>query len=242
MAEYLYGKNTALQRLKKGSDVEGIFLQEATKQDEIIRLAKQKDIPVVFKNKAFMNKLVDGNHQGVILQVKEYQTYSLEEIIEAAKQKQYPVLILCDQLEDPHNLGAILRTADAVGADGVLVGKHRSVSLNGTVAKVSTGAIDTVKVGVVTNLVSTLNVLKEQGFWVVGTDNNERAIEYTDLKCDVPLVVVVGSEGKGISRLVKESCDVMVRIPMAGAVTSLNVSVAAAVILYEIVRQRKAIG
>lgn len=238
MAQYIYGRNTALQRLAKGNDVEGVYIQEQTKQPEILALAKQHNLPVLFKSKQALNKMVEGNHQGVVIQVKEYRTYSLDEVMNRIGAKQYPLLVLCDQLEDPHNLGAILRTCDGVGADGVIIGKHRSVSLTGTVAKVSTGAIDTVPVIMVTNLVSTIKILKEKGFWIIGTDNSAKAINYSDLRADSPLVLVVGSEGNGISRLVKESCDIMVRIPMAGAVTSLNVSVATGVILYDIHRKQ----
>ena len=146
---------------------------------------------------------------------------------------------MCDQLEDPHNLGAILRTCDACGVDGVVVGKHRSVGLTSTVAKVSTGAINTVKVAEATNMVKAIAELKEAGYWVVAAENAVEAVDYTEFNVDMPLVLVVGSEGKGISRLVKKECDILTTIPMQGSVNSLNVSVATGVLLFDIVRRRK---
>ena len=148
---------------------------------------------------------------------------------------------MLDSLEDPHNLGAILRTCDAIGADGVIIGKHRSVGLTSTVAKVSTGAIEHVKVAAVTNLRTALDELKEAGYWVIGTDAHE-AIDYRDVRCDMPLVVVIGSEGKGISRLVLEACDYKVALPMVGHVTSLNASVAAGILLYQVYNARNPRG
>ena len=166
-----------------------------------------------------------------------YKTWELEELLESVPQGKQPLLVMLDGLEDPHNLGAILRTCDCIRADGVIIGKHRNVRLTPTVAKVSTGAIDTVKVSVVTNLVQAIKYLKKQGYWVVGTDF-ENSRDYREGQYDVPLVLVIGSEGFGISSLVKKNCDYCVRLPMEGSVSSLNASVAAGILLYQIHAQR----
>lgn len=238
MSEYIYGKNTVLEKLKKGSDVEEVLLQKGIRLPEFDRLTREKKVPVKYLEKKQLDSLVQhGNHQGVVGIVKEYRYFTIEEIISSIPKSKLPLLVMLDGLEDPHNLGAILRTCDAIGADGVIIGKHRSVGLNGTVAKVSTGAIEHVKVAQVTNLRQTLDGLKNQGYWVVGTDSHE-ATDYRGFACDMPLVLVVGSEGKGISRIVLEACDFKVALPMVGHVTSLNASVATAILLYQIYSKR----
>lgn len=238
MAQYIYGKNTVLTRLNEGMPIEKLFLLEQNKWMDVLDLARKASIEVVMCSRSKLDALANGNHQGIVAQIREYKTYSIEEILSSIEKGKTPLLVMCDGLEDPHNLGAILRTADAVGVDGVIIGKHRSVSLTPTVAKVSTGAIDTVKVAQVTNLTQTLKELKKAGFWVCGADS-EKASDYRMANLTAPLVLVVGSEGFGLSRLVKEQCDFTVKIPMVGKVSSLNASVATAVLLYEIFSQRK---
>jgi 23S rRNA (guanosine2251-2'-O)-methyltransferase len=237
MAQYIYGKNTVLTRLNEGMPIEKLYLLEQNKWMDVLDLAKKARIEVVMCSRSKLDTLANGNHQGIVAQIREYKTYSIEEILGSVEKGKTPLLVMCDGLEDPHNLGAILRTADAVGVDGVIIGKHRSVSLTPTVAKVSTGAIDTVKVAQVTNLTQTLKELKKAGFWVCGADS-EKASDYRLANMTAPLVLVVGSEGFGLSRLVKEQCDFTVKIPMVGKVSSLNASVATAVLLYEIFNQR----
>ncbi len=237
MAQYIYGKNTVLTRLNEGMPIEKLFLLEQNKWMDVLDLAKKASIEVVMCSRSKLDALANGNHQGIVAQIREYKTYSIEEILSSIEKGKTPLLVMCDGLEDPHNLGAILRTADAVGVDGVIIGKHRSVSLTPTVAKVSTGAIDTVKVAQVTNLTQTLKELKKAGFWICGADS-EKASDYRMANLTAPLVLVVGSEGFGLSRLVKEQCDFTVKIPMVGKVSSLNASVATAVLLYEIFSQR----
>lgn len=237
MAQYIYGKNTVLTRLNEDMPIEKLFLLEQGKWSDVLDLAKKARIEVVLCSRAKLDTLANGNHQGIVAQIREYETFSIEEILNSVEKGKTPLLVMCDGLEDPHNLGAILRTADAVGVDGVIIGKHRSVSLTPTVAKVSTGAIDTVKVAQVTNLTQTLKELKKAGFWVCGADS-EKASDYRRANLTAPLVLVVGSEGFGLSRLVKEQCDFTVKIPMVGKVSSLNASVATAVLLYEIFNQR----
>ena len=184
---------------------------------------------------------VKGNHQGVLAIVEPYAYMPLNDLIKKATQKEEPAFILIlDGLEDPHNLGAILRTADASGVDGIIIRKDRSVGLTSTVAKLSTGAIEHVPMACVANLTVAINQLKEAGLWIAGTDASE-AQDYRTLDASLPLGLVIGSEGKGMSRLVREACDFKVYLPMRGHVTSLNASVAAALLMYEIYNKRNPI-
>lgn len=236
MSNYIFGKNTVTAYLKSGQKPKNLYLFNRGNYQEIVALAKEQGIRAQFVDKFRLDKMADGVHQGVVIEIQDYKYHSLQEIIKGAKNN---LIVLCDQLEDPHNLGAILRTCDACGVDGVVVGKHRSVGLTSTVAKVSTGAINTVKVAEATNMVKAIAELKEAGYWVVAAENAVEAVDYTEFNVDMPLVLVVGSEGKGISRLVKKECDILTTIPMQGSVNSLNVSVATGVLLFDIVRRRK---
>lgn len=239
MRQYIYGKNTVIESLKGNKPVYEVYVLKNAKDDKVMALAKAKKVKVhMVSHKDELEQMVGHVvHQGVVAQVESYRYYTLDEMIEAIPAHKQPLLLMLDGLEDPHNLGAILRTCDAIEVDGVIIGKNRSVGLSPTVAKVSTGAIDHVKVAQVTNLSRTLDDLKKRGYWVVGCDLDEsqdyRAIDY-----NMPLVVVIGSEGFGISRLVKKHCDMNVVLPMKGHVTSLNASVATAVILYQIYNSR----
>lgn len=239
MREYIYGKNTVIESLKGDKPVYAVYLMKNAKDERILSLAKERHVKVnMVSHKDALNNLVGSvRHQGVVAQVDGYDYVSLDEMIHAIPQDKQPLLLMLDGLEDPHNLGAILRTCDALGVDGVIIGKNRSVGLTPTVAKVSTGAIDYVKVAQVTNLSRTLDDLKKRGFWVVGCDLNESQ-DYRALDYNMPLVIVIGSEGFGISRLVKKQCDMNVVLPMQGHVTSLNASVATAVILYQVYNSR----
>lgn len=237
MRQYIYGKNTVLEALK-GDKVYNVYIQNGTHDQQVLKLCKKKDISVSFVDKKFFHQKV-GNavHQGIIAEVEQYRYYSIEEILADVPDGKLPLLLMLDGLEDPHNLGAILRTCDAIGVDGIIIGKNRSVGLNSTVAKVSTGAIHHVKVAQVTNLTRTLDMLKEKSFWVVGCDMQD-AKDYRSVDYNMPLVVVIGSEGYGISRLVKKNCDINVFLPMVGHVNSLNASVATAVMLYQVYHSR----
>ena len=196
-----------------------------------------KKIEIIVMQSKDMNKMFDGNHQGIACEIMEYGYVSLEEIIRKNQDKENVALVILDGLEDPHNLGAILRTADATGMNGVIIPKNRSVSLNSTVAKVSTGAIEHVDCAQVTNLVNAMNDLKKAGYWIVGLEL-DGSIDYRKQDYLGKIAVVIGSEGKGISRLVKENCDFKVFIPMVGHVNSLNASVSASILFYEILRNR----
>lgn len=236
MSNYIYGRNTVAAYLKSNTDVKKLYIFNKGNFKEIVDDAKKRRIPIEFVEKFRLDKMVDGIHQGLVLEIEDYKYYSLDEITDNAK---HQLVVICDQLEDPHNLGAILRTCDAVGVDGVIVGKHRSVGLGATVAKVSTGAINTVKVHEAVNIVNTIKSLKEKGYWIIAAENGVSAVDYTEFPVDMPIALVVGSEGKGVSRLVIKECDILTTIPMNGSVNSLNVSVATAVLLYDIARRRR---
>ena len=238
MKQYIYGKNTILEALRGEKSVYTVYIQNNLKDNKIIELCKRKKVRFELVDKSeFIKKLGNVKHQGVMAEVKEYRYYSIDEILNSIPEGKTPLLLMLDGLEDPHNLGAILRTCDALGVDGVIIGKNRSVGLNGTVAKVSTGAIDYVKVAQVTNLTRTLEDLKKRSFWIVGCDLDQSQ-DYRQVDYNLPLVIVIGSEGFGISRLVKKSCDFNVVLPMVGHVTSLNESVATSVILYQVYNSR----
>lgn len=238
MSQYVYGKNVVRQLLQDNKKIHEILMMEGLKEKELEKLIQSRKIPIRVMNRKVMDKVLNAsNHQGIAASIDEYKVYSIDEITASIPKGKMPLLIMLDGLEDPHNLGAILRTADCVNADGIIIGKHRSVQLTPTVAKVSTGAIDTVKVATVTNLSQTLKQLKKEGYWVVGADI-ENARDYREGQYDLPLVLVIGSEGFGISDLVKKQCDYMIALPMAGSVTSLNASVAAGILMYEIYSKR----
>lgn len=238
MAQYVYGKNVVMQMLKNQSEIQRLYLLAGSKHLDIEKEAQKNGVTITYMQRNKMDTIAKSTkHQGIIAQIKEYKMYSMDEILRAIPSGKQPLLVMLDGLEDPHNLGAILRTCDCVGVDGVIIGKHRSVSLTPTVAKVSTGAIDTIKVAQVTNLTQTLKDLKQQGYWVVGADGYQ-ATDYRKVDYNMPIVLVIGSEGFGISRLVQKECDYCVSIPMVGEVSSLNASIATAVLLYQIYSQR----
>lgn len=237
MGQYVYGKNVVKQLLNDNKKIYDIVLLENFRDKDLEKRIRDKHIKIAYMNRKKMDAMFPGNHQGIAAMIDDYKTYTIDEVIQSIPEGKLPLLVMLDGIEDPHNLGAILRTCDCIGADGVIIGKHRNVGLNATVAKVSTGAIDTVKVAQVTNLSKTLQYLKEKGYWVAGADI-EKAISYRDGNYDVPLVLVIGSEGFGISPLVKKNCDYLIKLPMVGSVTSLNASVACGILLYEIYAKR----
>lgn len=238
MTQYVYGKNVVKQLLNERKKVYEILMAEGSKDAALEQEIKSQRIPLKVMGKKKMDQLLQAqNHQGIAALIDDYKTYELEELLASIPKDKTPLLVMLDGLEDPHNLGAILRTCDCVGVDGVIIGKHRNVKLTPTVAKVSTGAIDTVKVSMVTNLAQSIKYLKKQGYWVVGADL-DKSRDYREGQYDVPLVLVIGSEGFGISSLVKKNCDYCVRLPMAGTVTSLNASVATGILLYQIYANR----
>lgn len=238
MTQIIYGKNVVMQALKEDTKVYEILLMKGWKDQRLIQLAKKEQLPIRWMTRDQLDmKTKSTHHQGIAALIEEYRIYSIEELLASVPKGKNGLFVMLDELEDPHNLGAILRSCDAVGVDGVIIGKHRSVSLTPTVAKVSTGAIHSVKVSAVTNLSQTLQYMKEQGYWVVGADM-EDAKDYREASFDMPMVLVIGSEGFGLRPLVKKQCDFFVRLPMVGKVNSLNASVACAILLYKIFEQR----
>ncbi|WP_461201256.1 23S rRNA (guanosine(2251)-2'-O)-methyltransferase RlmB [Anoxybacillus sp. TBDG-1] len=243
--DLIIGKNPVLEALKSGREMNKIWIAEGSQRGQmqsIIQLAKEMGITVQYVPKKKMDQLSEGNHQGVIAQVAAYRYYDIDDLFKKAEEQgEAPFFIILDELEDPHNLGSIMRTADAVGAHGIIIPKRRSVALTATVAKASTGAIEYVPVARVTNLARTVDELKERGVWVFGTDAKGNQ-DYRQLDGVIPLALVIGSEGKGISRLLRDKCDVLIRLPMIGHVTSLNASVAASLLMYEVYRKRHPLG
>ena len=240
--DVLVGRNAVTEALKSGRGINKLWIASGDREGsvaEIAALAKERGIVVQYVERTKIEALAGGHrHQGVLAYVAPVPYAELEDILKAAEAKgEAPFLVLLDELEDPHNLGALLRTADATGVHGILIPKRRSVSLNATVAKTSAGAVEYVPVARIGNIAQTLKKLKEKGFWVAGADmDGEKAYYEADLTG--PLVLVVGSEGKGMSRLTKEACDFIVRMPMVGRINSLNASVAGSILMYESMRQR----
>ncbi|PLR77918.1 23S rRNA (guanosine(2251)-2'-O)-methyltransferase RlmB [Bacillus sp. V3-13] len=239
--EYIIGKNPVIEALKSQRDINKIFIAEGSQKgsmQQIIGMAKESKVLVQFVPRKKLDQMAEGNHQGVIAAVAAYQYAELDDLFTAAEKKnEPPFFLLLDEIEDPHNLGSIMRTADAAGAHGIIIPKRRAVGLTATVAKLSTGAIEYVPVVRVTNMAQTIDELKERGVWIAGTDARGRE-DYRTFDATIPLGLVIGSEGKGIGRLIKEKCDFLIHLPMAGHVTSLNASVAAALLMYEVYRRR----
>lgn len=236
---FIYGKNPVNESLKSNKSITQVFASN-TLGDEINRIkkiVKEKNIKLTILSNQEMVQRFGKNHQGMVAEVIEYKYKELNDVLKKVKDKTNASFVILDGLEDPHNLGAIMRTADATGMDAIIIPKNRSVSLNSTVAKVSTGAIEHVDVVQVTNLVQMINKLKEEGFWIIGLDM-DGSVDYRTQDYSGKIAIVIGSEGFGISRLVKENCDFNVHIPMYGHVSSLNASVSASIIFYEIIRHR----
>lgn len=243
--EIIVGRNPVLEALRAGRTINKIIASDQLNENFIRQLEKSsKDTRPVIQRvpKNRLNQITNENHQGIIAYVTPYEYASLEDIFDRAKElKELPFFIILDELEDPHNLGSILRTADAVGVHGVIIPKRRSVGLTSTVAKTSAGAIEYVSVVRVTNISDTIEELKSRNVWIVGTDADGTE-DYRSLDGETPIALVIGNEGKGMSRLVKEKCDWTVRLPMKGQVSSLNASVASSLLLYEIYRKRYPLG
>jgi 23S rRNA (guanosine2251-2'-O)-methyltransferase len=235
MSQLIYGKNPVKQMLIDHRDIKQILL--AVDDREIESMAMRNHIKVKKTDKRYLTSLTGvDTHQGVAAEIPDYRTYELEDLMNSVQPGKHGLIILLDELEDPHNLGAVLRTADAVGAEGVIFKKTHSVGLTPTVAKVSAGAIDTVKCCCVTNLSRVVETLQKNGWWTVGTDMDGQ--DSRSLKYDFNCVLVIGNEGKGISRLVREKCDYVVSLPMVGKIESLNASVSAGILMYQIFSAR----
>ena len=226
MSEYVFGKNSFFEALNNNRVIKAYVLSD----QEI----KDKGIPYQIVDRKTLDKMSkSGNHQGYLAEVKEFR---MSEVRDMIKEKN-GLIVMLDGIQDVHNLGAIIRTCECAGVDGVIYKSHNAVKVNDTVAKVASGALEYMKVAEVSNLVYTIKDLKKKGYWIVGSDGSANTY-YTDLKYDMNTVLVIGSEGKGMTRLVKEECDFIVKLPMLGKVTSLNASVAAGILIYNIINSR----
>ena len=242
--ELIGGRNSVIEALRSGRSLNKLFVQDGIKGGsigEIIALAIESGVPIDYVKIEKLNQLAEGlRHQGVAAMVAPVRFYDLDEVLAAAQAKgEEPFLVLLDELQDPQNVGAIIRTADAAGVHGVLMPKRRSCPLNAVVAKVSAGAVEYVPVVSIGNIAQTIEELKKKGLWVIGADMDGE-VDYFSGNLKGPIVLVIGAEGKGLGRLVREKCDLLVKIPMRGGVSSLNASAAGAILLFEIVRQRAA--
>ena len=241
-SELIIGRNPVLEAVKAGREIDTLFVTKGERQGsvgKIIAMCRENGVMVKETDTKKLDYMCQGaNHQGVIARVAAHEYASVEDIFARAKEKgENPFIVICDEIEDPHNLGAIIRTAECAGAHGVIIPKRRSATLNFTVAKTAAGALEYMPVARVSNLPSTMEELKERGVWIYGTDMEGETWCQTDLKG--PMALVVGSEGKGLGRLVLEKCDFILSLPMTGEINSLNASVAAGIMMYEVSRQRQ---
>ena len=227
MSEYVYGKNSFFEALDNHRIVMAYVLND--------KAIKDRGIPYKVVDRKTLDRMSkSGNHQGYLAEVKEFRMSTADEMIK----EHHGLIVMLDGIQDVHNLGAIIRTCECAGVDGVIYKSHNSVKVNDTVAKVASGALEYMKVAEVGNLVNMIRKLKDRGYWIVGSDGSAEKL-YTELDYDMNVVLIIGSEGKGMSRLVKEECDFIVKLPMKGHVTSLNASVAAGILVYNILSSRK---
>ncbi|URN96167.1 MAG: 23S rRNA (guanosine(2251)-2'-O)-methyltransferase RlmB [Candidatus Pristimantibacillus lignocellulolyticus] len=237
------GKHPVLEALRSGREINKIWIAEGAQKSvtgSILGEAKKNGIIIQFVDKRKLDQLVPGvTHQGVVAQAAAVDYIELEDLLAIPAQKgEIPLFIILDEIEDPHNLGSILRTAECTGVHGVIIPKRRSAGLTATVLKISAGAAEHIPVARVTNLAQTIETMKEAGVWIAGADVGATADVYAN-KFDMPLALVIGNESNGLGRLIKEKCDFLVKLPMAGQLNSLNASVAAGVLMYEVLRQRR---
>ena len=235
---YIYGKNVAKEKLQSNDKINKAYVSKRFKDNEILDQLFKRNIRVNFVDNKVLDSKVDGLHQGIILDIDEFKTYELNEFLDDLKtNNNYHTLVMLDHLEDPHNFGAIIRTSEALGVEGIIIPNDRSVSITSTVVKTSAGAIENIKIIKVPNLTATISKLKEKNYWIVGTDmkgQNYREIDYNMNVC-----LVIGNEGKGMSKIVRDNCDFIASIPMTGKINSLNASVSCGIILSQIVSGRK---
>ena len=247
MSELIVGRNAVLEALKGDREIEKINIQKleggghpSGSIRQIIAKAKDAHVPIYHSDKAFMDKMLDGadvNYQGVIATASDYSYCDISDILSLADERgEKPFIVILDGLEDPHNLGAVMRTAECAGAHGIIIPKRRSVSVNETVLRTSAGAAEHMLCARVTNIANAVDELKNHGVWIYACDMGDELMYDQDMTGSV--AIVIGSEGDGISRLVREKCDFIVSIPMKGKINSLNASNAAAILMYEIVKQR----
>ena len=228
---YVFGKNVVCSLLDDGTKIKKAYVYKDFRDREI---TNSLNCPIKYVDKDYLDKLVDGLHQGIVVEIDDYEYYDIDDII-----KENGFIVILDHLEDPHNFGAIIRTCEAAGVDGIIIPKDRSVDVNGTVMKTSVGTLDNMKIVSVTNLVNTMEYLKKEGYWITSTDME--GTDYNKIDYKGSCCIVIGSEGNGVSRLVLENSDFIASIPMKGKVNSLNASVAAGIVIFEAARQRNEI-
>ena len=226
----VYGKNVAKEILQKTKTIKKAYIYENFNDNEILEQLKKAGIPCKFLDKKSLDDTEEGNHQGIILEIDDYKYTFLDELLDR------DIIIILDHLEDPHNFGAIIRTCEAAGINSIIIPKDRSVKVNATVMKTSAGTLENVDICMVSNIVNAIKTLKDNGFWIIGTDME--GTDYRKIDYKGKIAIVIGNEGKGLSRLTEENCDFIAKIPMYGTVNSLNASVAAALVIYEAVMNR----
>ena len=239
----IYGKNPVLEAINSGTTINKIYVQKSNKElFDVIKEARESKIVLVETEKSKLDKMLDGkNSQGIVASVTDFKYSDIEDILDFAKSRsEDPFVIILDKIEDPHNLGAIIRTAECLGAHGVIIPKRNASQVTDTVEKVAAGACAYMKVARVANITESIKKLKGNGLWIYGLDM-EGSTSIYETKIDGAIGIVVGNEGYGISRLVKENCDFMLNIPMTGKINSLNASVSAAICMYEVIRQKNKI-
>lgn len=230
----VYGRNVAKELLENNKNVQKIILQDGFNDKEIKSLIDFRKIPVQYKSKREIDDLANGVHQGIILFIPDYKYKDLDDVLT----DESSFFVLLDHIEDPHNLGAIVRTCEAAGVDAIIMPRDRQVQVNATVMKTSVGTLENVDIVTVSNLNNTISELKKNGFWVVGTAL-EDSVDYRSIDYSSKIALVIGNENSGMSNLVKKSCDFIAKIPMYGKTNSLNASVAAGIMIYEVIRNRK---
>ena len=230
----VYGRNVAKELLETGKIVQKIILQDGFSDKEINSLIEKRKVPVQYKSKKEIDRLAPGVHQGIILFIPDYKYKDISDVLD----DEAKFFVILDHLEDPHNLGAIIRTCEAAKVDAIIMPKDRQAQVNSTVMKTSAGTLDNVNIVTVTNLVSTIDELKKNGFWIVGTAL-EDSVDYRSIDYSGKIALVIGNEGSGMSKLVKNACDFIAKIPMYGTTNSLNASVASGIMIYEVIRNRK---
>ena len=230
----VYGRNVAKELLENGKIVQKIILQDGFSDKEINSLIEKRKVPVQYKSKREIDRLAPGVHQGIILFIPDYKYKDISDVLD----DEAKFFVILDHLEDPHNLGAIIRTCEAAKVDAIIMPKDRQAQVNSTVMKTSAGTLDNVSIVTVTNLVSTIDELKKNGFWIVGTAL-EDSVDYRSIDYSGKIALVIGNEGSGMSKLVKNACDFIAKIPMYGTTNSLNASVASGIMIYEVSRNRK---
>ncbi len=227
---HVYGKNVAKELLQNPKTIKKAYIYENFNDEEILDKIKRENISYKFLDKKALDKIEEGNHQGIILDIDDYKYSYLDKLLNR------DIIVILDHLEDPHNFGAIIRTCEAAGINSIIIPKDRTVKVNATVMKTSAGTLENVDICMVSNIVNAIKTLKDNGFWIIGTDME--GTDYRKIDYKGKIAIVIGNEGKGLSRLTEENCDFIAKIPMYGKVNSLNASVAAALVIYEAVMNR----